>query len=71
MPQQNEDDDNEFANITPEKVFKAAAVTAGVVGVALVAPIGIAGVVGMGLVGAATSWFTDSVGDTIKKDNQK
>ncbi len=38
MPQE---DDNEFKKITPEKVVKSAVVGAGVVGVALIAPIGI------------------------------
>lgn len=71
MSQDNQDGKNEFTNITPEKVVKAAVVSAGVVGVALIAPIGIAGVVGMGLIGAAASWFTDSAGDAIKKDNKK
>jgi hypothetical protein len=67
----SQENDNEFAKITPEKVVKAAAISAGVVGVALIAPIGMAGVIGMGLIGAAASWFTDSAGDTIKKDDQK
>jgi hypothetical protein len=71
MSQKKQDDENEFTNITPEKVVKAAAVGAGVVGVALIAPIGIAGVVGMGLIGVAASWVTDSAGDAIKKDDKK
>ncbi|MFN9052277.1 MAG: hypothetical protein ACK5V6_04535 [Pseudanabaena sp.] len=71
MSQDNQDGENEFTNITPEKVVKAATVGAGVVGVALIAPIGIAGVVGMGLIGVAASWFTDSAGDAIKKANKK
>ena len=71
MSQDNQDGENEFTNITPEKVVKAAVVSAGVVGAALIAPIGIAGVVGMGLIGAAASWFTDSAGDAIKKDDKK
>lgn len=67
----SQENDNELAKVTPEKVVKAAAVGAGVVGVALIAPIGMAGVVGMGLVGLAASWFADSVGDAIKNDDQK
>ena len=39
MSQKKQDDENEFTNITPEKVVKAAAVGAGVVGVALISPI--------------------------------
>ena len=65
MPQDN---DNELTKITPGKVVKATAISAGVVGVALIAPIGMAGVVGMGLAGAAASWLADSVGDAAKKD---
>jgi predicted homoserine dehydrogenase-like protein len=67
----SQENDNEFARITPGKVVKAAAVGAGVVGAALIAPIGIASVVGMGLVGIATSWFADSAGAAIKKDDRK
>jgi hypothetical protein len=70
MSQENQDGENEFTNITPEKVVKATLVSAGVVGAALIAPIGIAGVVGMGLIGAAASWFTDSAGDAIKKNDK-
>lgn len=61
------EDDNEFARITPAKVAKAAVVSAGVVGVALIAPIGMSGVIGMGLVAAVASWFTDSTEDAINK----
>jgi hypothetical protein len=67
----SQENDNELTKITPEKVVKATAVGAGVVGVALIAPIGMAGVVGMGLVGAAASWFADSAGDAIKNDDQE
>jgi hypothetical protein len=67
----SQENDNELAKITPEKVVKATAIGAGVVGVALIAPIGIAGVVGMGLVGAAASWLADSAGDAMKNNDQE
>jgi hypothetical protein len=67
----SQENDNEFAKITPEKVVKSAAIGAGVVGVALIAPIGIAGVVGMGLVSAAASWFADSAGDALRNDDKE
>lgn len=60
-------EENEFAKIKAGKVVKAAAVGAGVVGVALVAPIGLATVVGLGLAGAASSWFVDSASDSLKE----
>jgi hypothetical protein len=67
----SQENDNEVTKITPEKVVKAAAIGAGVVGVALIAPIGMAGVVGMGLVSAAASWFADSAGDALKNDDKE
>lgn len=63
----SQDNDNELTNITPGKVVKATAISAGVVGVALIAPIGMAGVVGMGLASAAASWLADSVEMQLRK----
>jgi hypothetical protein len=60
-------EDNEFTKVNTDKVTKATVIGAGIVGVALIAPIGVAGVVGLGLVGAASSWLADSAADTFKK----
>ena len=68
MPEDNElPEDNDFTKVNTGKVTKATVIGAGIVGVALIAPIGVAGVVGLGLVGAASSWLADSAADTFKK----
>jgi hypothetical protein len=60
-------EDNEFKKVKTGKVAKAAAIGAGVVGGALIAPIGMAGVVGLGIAGVASSWLADSAVDTVNK----
>lgn len=52
-----------FGKVTPAKLFKASAVGVGVYFASLAAPLGVAAVVGITAVGAATSWVVDSLGD--------
>ncbi|WP_373527141.1 hypothetical protein [Nostoc sp.] len=56
--------------ITPEKIFKAGLIGAGACVAAVIAPIGVAAVVGITVATAATTWATESVADEFSGKNK-
>ncbi len=57
--------------ITPGKLVKAAFIGAGACTAAVIAPIGVAAVVGITAATAATSWVADSFNDEANGKNKE